>query len=197
MGVLAWFRGVVSSAGPDDEAAEREEFGVADRGETELQRDTRGGFVASESSRETRARRAARFCSVSQAGPLWSRGARCGQCSTRGVRVGRGPRGAEAAQRGARGRADASLLLRPRLVADLNERAVPPAGQGRRPRSGGHQAVRHLARLGVVTSRVGGNPRRRRTAPVRLERRRDARLRRLVRAARNERRPDAHGVPHT
>ena len=36
MGVLAWFRGVFSSAGPDDEAAEREEFGVAERGETEL-----------------------------------------------------------------------------------------------------------------------------------------------------------------
>ena len=50
MGVLAWFRGVFSSAGPDDEAAEREEFGVADRGETELRRDTRSGFVPSESA---------------------------------------------------------------------------------------------------------------------------------------------------
>jgi hypothetical protein len=50
MGVWAWFRGVFSSAGPDDEAAEREEFGVADRGETELQRDTRSGFVPSESA---------------------------------------------------------------------------------------------------------------------------------------------------
>jgi len=42
--------GVFSSAGPDDEAAEREEFGVADRGETELQRDTSSGFVPSESA---------------------------------------------------------------------------------------------------------------------------------------------------
>jgi hypothetical protein len=50
MGVWAWFRGVFSPGGPDDEAAEREEFGVADRGETELQRDTRSGFVPSESA---------------------------------------------------------------------------------------------------------------------------------------------------
>jgi hypothetical protein len=40
---------VFSPDGPDDEAAEREEFGVADR-ETELQRDTRSGFVPSESA---------------------------------------------------------------------------------------------------------------------------------------------------
>ena len=50
MTVRAWFRRVVSSVEPDDESAEREEFGVADRGETEIQRDKAGGFVSSESA---------------------------------------------------------------------------------------------------------------------------------------------------
>jgi len=39
MSVLSWIRGLFSSAGPDDEAAEREELGVADRGENEIQKD--------------------------------------------------------------------------------------------------------------------------------------------------------------
>jgi hypothetical protein len=50
MGVWAWFRGVFSSAGPDDEAAEREESGTADRGASELERDTRGALATSESA---------------------------------------------------------------------------------------------------------------------------------------------------
>jgi hypothetical protein len=39
-----------SSVDPDDEASEREDFGVKDRGEAELQRDERGGFVSQESA---------------------------------------------------------------------------------------------------------------------------------------------------
>jgi len=50
MGVWAWFRGVFSSSGPDDEAAQRDEFGGVDRGESELERDTRGGLAPSESA---------------------------------------------------------------------------------------------------------------------------------------------------
>jgi hypothetical protein len=48
--VREWFRRVFSSVDPDDEASEREELGVKDRGEAELQRDKRGDFVSAESA---------------------------------------------------------------------------------------------------------------------------------------------------
>jgi hypothetical protein len=41
-------RRLFSSAGRDDEAAEREEYGVPDRGQAELERDRRGPFAVSE-----------------------------------------------------------------------------------------------------------------------------------------------------
>jgi hypothetical protein len=50
VGVGSWFRRLFSSSGPDDEAAEREEYGVPDRGEQELQRDRGGAFAESESA---------------------------------------------------------------------------------------------------------------------------------------------------
>ncbi len=50
MGVRAWLRSVFSSVGPDDESAEREDFGLADRGEAELARDARGDFVSQEAA---------------------------------------------------------------------------------------------------------------------------------------------------
>jgi hypothetical protein len=50
MSVRTWFRREFSSVDPDDEASQREEFGVKDRGETELQRDKRAGFVSAESA---------------------------------------------------------------------------------------------------------------------------------------------------
>jgi hypothetical protein len=42
-----WVRRLLSSSG-SDEAAEREEYGVPDRGEAELERDKLGPFAASE-----------------------------------------------------------------------------------------------------------------------------------------------------
>jgi hypothetical protein len=42
VGVGNWIRGLFSSSGPDDEAAEREEYGLPDRGEQELEWDRRG-----------------------------------------------------------------------------------------------------------------------------------------------------------
>jgi hypothetical protein len=41
-------RRLFSSTSPDEEAAEREEYGAADRGEAELERDRRGSFAVSE-----------------------------------------------------------------------------------------------------------------------------------------------------
>jgi hypothetical protein len=43
-----WVRRLFSSSGTDDEAAEREEYGLPDRGESELERDRLGPFAASE-----------------------------------------------------------------------------------------------------------------------------------------------------
>jgi hypothetical protein len=43
-----WVRRLFSSSGPDDEAAEREEYGHAERGESELERERLGPLAASE-----------------------------------------------------------------------------------------------------------------------------------------------------
>lgn len=43
-----WVRRLFSSSGTDDEAAEREEYGLPDRGESELERDRLGPFAGSE-----------------------------------------------------------------------------------------------------------------------------------------------------
>ena len=48
MGIGNWIRRTFSSSGTDDEAAEREEFGVSDRGDLELERDKAGPFAMSE-----------------------------------------------------------------------------------------------------------------------------------------------------
>ena len=50
VGIGNWIRGLFSSRGPDDEAAEREEYGVSDRGELELERDKAGPFAVSEAA---------------------------------------------------------------------------------------------------------------------------------------------------
>jgi hypothetical protein len=41
-----WLRRLFSSGGPDDEAAEREEYGLPDRGEVGLERSKAGSFAA-------------------------------------------------------------------------------------------------------------------------------------------------------
>jgi hypothetical protein len=41
-----WIRRLFSSSGTDDEAAQREEYGVPDRGEAELERDRLGRTLA-------------------------------------------------------------------------------------------------------------------------------------------------------
>jgi hypothetical protein len=43
-----WVRRLFSSSGTDDETAEREEYGLPDRGELELERDRLGPFAVSE-----------------------------------------------------------------------------------------------------------------------------------------------------
>jgi hypothetical protein len=43
-----WIRRTFSSSGTDDEAAEREEYSVPDRGELELEPDKAGPFAMSE-----------------------------------------------------------------------------------------------------------------------------------------------------
>ena len=48
MGLKTWVRRLFLSAGMDDEAAEREDYGVPDRGRAELQRDRRGPFATFE-----------------------------------------------------------------------------------------------------------------------------------------------------
>jgi hypothetical protein len=48
VGIGNWIRRTFSSGGTGDEAAEREEYGVSDRGELELERDKAGPFAMSE-----------------------------------------------------------------------------------------------------------------------------------------------------
>ena len=50
MRVGNWIRKLFSSSETDDEAAEREEYGLRDRGELELERDKRGPFEQSEAA---------------------------------------------------------------------------------------------------------------------------------------------------
>ena len=50
MGVWDWLRGVFRPVGPDDEAAEREDFGLADRGASEVERDRAADFATAESA---------------------------------------------------------------------------------------------------------------------------------------------------
>jgi hypothetical protein len=44
VGIGNWFRRLFSSTGTEDEAVEREEYGIPDRGELELERDSLGSF---------------------------------------------------------------------------------------------------------------------------------------------------------
>lgn len=48
MGIGNWIRKTFSSTRTDDEVAEREEYGIPDRGELELERDEAGPFAMSE-----------------------------------------------------------------------------------------------------------------------------------------------------
>ena len=50
MRVGNWIRRLFSSSETDDEAVEREEYGLRDRGELELERDKRGPFAQSEAA---------------------------------------------------------------------------------------------------------------------------------------------------
>ena len=50
-----WIRRLFSSSGSDGEAAQREEYGIPDRGETELQRDQLGPFAESEGAEAAQA----------------------------------------------------------------------------------------------------------------------------------------------
>jgi hypothetical protein len=43
-----WIRKIFSSSGTADETAEREEYGIPDRGELEVERDKAGPFAVSE-----------------------------------------------------------------------------------------------------------------------------------------------------
>jgi hypothetical protein len=45
-----WIRRLISSSGTDNEAAEREEYDVPDRGVVELERDKAGPFADSEAA---------------------------------------------------------------------------------------------------------------------------------------------------
>ena len=51
MGLGNWLRRLFSSTGAGDEAAEREEYGIPDRGEVELERDRFGSFAEGEGAR--------------------------------------------------------------------------------------------------------------------------------------------------
>ena len=53
MTFIDWIRRVFSSPGPEDEAAEREEYGLQDRGEDELRREPFRGLPATEEGAET------------------------------------------------------------------------------------------------------------------------------------------------
>jgi hypothetical protein len=50
-----WIRRLFSSSGADDEAAQREEYGISDRGEAELERDRLGPFAESEGAEAAQA----------------------------------------------------------------------------------------------------------------------------------------------
>jgi hypothetical protein len=51
VGVGNWIRKLFSSSGPEDETAEREEYGgLPDRGEVELERDRAGSFAGAEAA---------------------------------------------------------------------------------------------------------------------------------------------------
>jgi hypothetical protein len=50
VGIGNWIRGLFSSSGTDNEAAEREEYDVTDRGALELERDKAGSFADSEAA---------------------------------------------------------------------------------------------------------------------------------------------------
>jgi hypothetical protein len=50
VGVLGWFRSKFSSVDPDDEAVEREEFGIKDRGESGIEREREAHFETAESA---------------------------------------------------------------------------------------------------------------------------------------------------
>ena len=50
-----WIRRLFSSSGTDDEAAQREEYGIPDRGDAELQRDRLGPFAGSEGAEAAQA----------------------------------------------------------------------------------------------------------------------------------------------
>jgi len=50
MRVRNWIRRLFSSSGTENEAVEREEYGLPDRGELELERDKRGPFAQSEAA---------------------------------------------------------------------------------------------------------------------------------------------------
>lgn len=51
MGFGSWIRRLFSSAGLDDEAAAREDYGIPDRGRGELERDRSGSFAETEGTR--------------------------------------------------------------------------------------------------------------------------------------------------
>jgi hypothetical protein len=50
VGIGNWIRRLLSSSGTDNEAAEREEYDLPDRGELELERDKAGSFAVSEAA---------------------------------------------------------------------------------------------------------------------------------------------------
>ncbi len=50
VGVGNWLRGLFSSGGADDEAAEREEYGAPERGEHESERARLGSFADAEAA---------------------------------------------------------------------------------------------------------------------------------------------------
>jgi hypothetical protein len=50
VGLGNWIRRLFSSGRADDEAAEREEYGLPDRGELELERDRLGSFAGAEAA---------------------------------------------------------------------------------------------------------------------------------------------------
>jgi hypothetical protein len=50
VGLGDWIRRRISSSGAGNEAAQREEYGIPDRGEAELERDRFGSFAETEGS---------------------------------------------------------------------------------------------------------------------------------------------------
>ena len=50
VGIGNWIRRLISSSGTENEAAEREEYDVPDRGVVELERDKAGPFADSEAA---------------------------------------------------------------------------------------------------------------------------------------------------